>query len=163
MLIFKATCILFFLPLFVQLIIWRVRLPKNQLRALLIIFLTSLVIWIIWAFLFSIPAPFALHVAFAHLSLSLGYIAFYAAIEVDSPTLTLVHFIAKSGSKGISYESAASYLGQRPFFNTRFTGLIASGLIQEREGKFFVVGKGSVAFRLILAFRKLYGPIPKGG
>lgn len=163
MLIFKTTCILFVLPMLVQLIIWRVRLPKNQLRSLMVLFSTSLIIWIIWAFLFSIPAPIALHVVLFYLSLSLCYIAFYAAIEVDSPTLTLVHFIAKSGPEGVSYESAANFLGQRPFFRTRFTGLIASGLIQEKNGRFFVVGKGSFPFRLILAFRKVYGPIAKGG
>jgi hypothetical protein len=161
--IFKATFVLFLLPMLVHLTLWKIRLPKNQLRALLLIFAAFLVLWAIAAFVFSVPMVTVLHITLYYVSLSLSYVAFYAAIEVDSPTLTLVHFIEQAGPNGVSSEEAGRFLAERPFFGTRITNLLESGLIREENGRFVVIGKGSLAFRLILAYRKLYGPIAKGG
>jgi hypothetical protein len=46
---------------------------------------------------------------------------------------------------------------------SRLESLAQSGLIASRNGTYAVAGRGSAAFRLIFAYRKLYGTIPKGG
>src|SRR5262249_40173230 len=110
-----------------------------------------------------VSIPQCLHVILFYASASLAYIAVYSGIELDSPTLSLMMFIAKEEAAGVAQEDAALFFAQRPFIDTRLAGLLEDGLLREEGGRFYLAGKGSTFYRVIPAYQKLYGSIPQGG
>jgi len=159
--IFLTTCSLFAAALAIQIILWKVRLPKSQMRTLLVIFALVFAVWLVGAAAFSIPFVDMLHIALFYVSTSLAYTITYSAIEADSPTLSLMRFVAQRN--GVSADEVAYFFEQRPFMRARLAALVQSGLIRKDDGRYVLAGGGSLAFRLILGYRKVYGPIPKGG
>ena len=161
--IFLTTAALFITAMVVHLLIWRVRLPKQQIRALLIIFTILFLFWLGYSLVNRTPLLFLLCVSLYYWSVSLCYTITYTAIEADSPTLSLMRFMAGGGSAGRSIEDITGFMTARPFMGARLAALAKSGLIREQEGRYVIAGNQPFAFRLILGFRKLYGSIPKGG
>ena len=74
-----------------------------------------------------------------------------------------MHFLGDKSPDGVTAEEATEFLVRRPFVNARLTELLKSGLIVEQGGRYLIVGRGSLAFRIILTYRKIYGSIPRGG
>jgi hypothetical protein len=161
--IFLNTLILFGGSLAIHFVVWKVRLPKRQMKALVIIFALCFLAWLIFSLSRHVVPLAILYVALYFWSVSFCYIITYSAIEADSPTLTLARFIGTSGPKGRTGDEIVRFMDQRPFMATRLTALAKSGLIREQDGRYVISGRESLAFRLILNFRKLYGSIPKGG
>ena len=157
--------ILFAIALASQLILWRLRLPpyRYQMKMLLLIFVLLFFVWLLTPWARSSSFPETLNVVLSYFSLSLGYTVIYSAINVDSPTLSLMRFIAEKRGAGRSADEVDHFLAQRPFVTVRLGTLVESGLIRELNGRWVIAGRGSLAFRFILSYRKLYGPIPKGG
>ncbi len=163
MLIFLTTCLLFSVAVAIQIILWKVRLPKRQMRTLLLILGAVFLVWFIVAAALAEPLLELLHVALFYASVSLAYTVTYSAIEADSPTLSLMRFLAGGPREGAPEEEIAAFFAKRPFVRARLVALERSGLIGERDGRYVLAGKPSLAFRLILGYRKIYGSIPKGG
>ncbi len=172
MLVFSVTVLLLAVSLTAHLLLWKIRLPKNHIPALLMIFASVLTAALVSAGVFEVThrgaggfasIPQYLHIVVFYVSASLAYIAAYSGIEVDSPTLSLMIFISKGGAAGVAQGDASRFLAQCPFIKTRLTGLLESKLVQQDGDRLVLAGTGSVFFRLILAYRKLYGSIPKGG
>jgi hypothetical protein len=147
---------------------WRIRLPRRQLSTLfrwLIGFfpvgmggLCMLGVWpLAW-----ISTPATAVVALIYFSLSITYVITYSAIEGDSPSLSLVRWIA-SRPDGVSARELEEFMAQRPFIHARLRALQEDALTEERDGRLHIRGTPSLFFRLILAWRKLYGPLERGG
>jgi hypothetical protein len=160
MTVFLTTAALFFSAMIIHVLIWKVRLPLHQLRALMILFFLVLAAWIPFA---GLALPGLLHVGLFYISLSLCYVITYSAIEADSPTLSLMLFMHEHNAEGVTETGLQQFLESRPFVRKRLSALIHDGLIVEREGNYFVSGNPSSFFRVILDFRKIYGPISRGG
>jgi len=154
---------LFAASMVVHLVIWKASLPKRQIPALLVTFAAVFLTWLAFALTHHFPLVAALQVALYYWSVSLSYTITYSAIEADSPTLSIMRFVAQGGPAGRLSGEIARFMDERPFLTARLTALIRSGLIQEREGRYVAPGPQPLAFRVILGFRKLYGAIPKGG
>lgn len=163
MFVFLTTVLLLAAFLLTHLLVWKIRVPNRQLRALLIIFGAVLGAWLIYAMVVSVAFMDILYVAVFCVPVGLCYVITYSGIEADSPTLSLMHFIAQQGPAGCREEEVKEFLAGRPFIKRRLTALLQSGLIREQGGKYVVAGKGSAAFRFILGYRRLYGPISRGG
>ena len=170
--VYSATALLLLASFAVHLLIWKRRRPRHHIPALLLIFGVTLVLALVAgiAFLLIHPGqsehvsiPQCLHVILFYTSASLAYITAFSGIELDSPTLSLMMFIAKGEAAGVAQEDAALFFAQRPFINTRLAGLLEGGLLREEGDRIYLAGKGSTFFRVILAYRKLYGSIPQGG
>ena len=161
--LFFSTATLFVTAMAVHLLLWRVRLPKQQIRALLVIFSILFLFWLGYSLVNRTPMIFLLCVGLYYWSVSLCYTITYSAIESDSPTLSLMRFMAESGSAGRSIEDIVSFMAGRPFIGARLAALVKSGLIREQDRRYVIAGKRPLAFQLILGFRRLYGSIPKGG
>jgi hypothetical protein len=104
-----------------------------------------------------------LYITVFYVSASLGYIVLYSAVQVDSPTLSLMRFLAEGGAAGRSPDEVSDFLAARPFVKSRLRALIQSGLIREEADNYVIAGKQPIGYRFILGYRKLYGSIPKGG
>lgn len=147
---------------------WRVRLPRRQLATLFKMLLgffpigmcalTLLGVWPAeWLF-----SPAAAVVALIYGSLTITYVITYSAIEGDSPTLSLLRWVATQPN-GVDEKKLADFMAARPFIQARIKALYTDDLIEERYGKLRIKGRPSLFFRLILAWRTLYGPMEKGG
>jgi hypothetical protein len=161
--IFITTATLFTVFFVVHFILWKISLPRNQTRALLLI---QFIVFLIWLALSLVGHPglsTLLYVAMYYWSVGFCYIITYSAIEGDSPTLSLMRFLAASAGRGRSTGEIAHFMAERPFIGARLNALLNSGMIRLQDDRYVIAGKESFAFRLILGFRRLYGPIPKGG
>jgi len=161
--IFITTATLFTVFFVVHFILWKISLPRNQTRALL---LTQFIVFLIWLGISLVGHPglrTLLYVAMYYWSVGFCYIITYSAIEGDSPTLSLMRFLAASSGQGRSTDEIAHFMAERPFIGARLNALLNSGMIRLQDNRYVIAGKESFAFRLILGFRRLYGPIPKGG
>jgi len=162
MTIFLTAIGLFSLGLVLHLVLWRIRLPKYHTRTLLILFASLFLVWMAgWPF-WKIQWNEGLHICLFYWGLCLCYIITYSAIEGDSPTLSLLKHLSDQ-PKGMSQAQVEGFFLERPFVNARLEALRHDGLVSEDHGKYFVAGKPSLFFGLILAFRRLYGQIESGG
>jgi hypothetical protein len=163
MAVFLTTLVLFLTALALHLIVWKIRLPRFQTRTLLLLFAFGLGMWLLTLTIRPMPWPDVVHVCLFYTSLSLCYVITYSAFEADSPTLSLIRHAHDAAGQGMSSEEVHLFLEKRPFVKARLAALTHDGLVREENGRYFAVGGGSIFFRVILMFRKLYGPIQEGG
>jgi len=161
-----------FIAWIVHLVIWRWRLPKAQLKALLVIFA---VVWAIAALLFLTGfvgvGAFAAGwlVAFLYFSLiywsaAFCYVITYSAMEGDSPTLSLTRHLHRRGEEGVSHEEIEHFFRQRPFVGARVKALVTDNIFVEEEGGYRLSPGSYLFFRVILGYRRVvFGPIKSGG
>jgi hypothetical protein len=163
MAVFLTTLVLFLAALGLHLIVWKIRLPKFQTRTLLLLFAFGLGMWLLTLTVRPMPWPDVVHVCLFYTSLSLCYVITYSAFEGDSPTLSLIRYVHQSRTIGMPPEEVRHFLETRPFVKARLNALIHDGLVREENGRYLVASNGSLFFRVILAFRKLYGSVDQGG
>lgn len=163
MLTLRTTCELFGIAFLLHIVVWKIRLPQRQFLTLLVIFGVVFLGWL--CVLAARPLPFwdTLHTALFYISTSLCYVVLYSAFNLDSPTLSLMRFIAETRAEGRSAAEVTAFLARRPFVKGRLGQLLTSAAVREENGRYVMAGKGSPGFRFILGYRKLYGSIPKGG
>jgi len=143
------------------------RLPKSQLKALLLIFI------IVWAVM--VVASFAggwlikavvefFYVSLIYWSAALCYVITYSAMEGDSPTLSLTRHLHLSGEEGVSHEEIEEFFRQRPFVGARVKALVADNIFVEEVGGYRLSPGSYLFFRVILGYRRIvFGPIRSGG
>jgi hypothetical protein len=161
-----------FIAWIVHLAIWRWRLPKAQLKALLVIFA---LVWVVAAL--SIPAGVAnagslapgslvsfLYFCLIYWSAALCYVITYSAMEGDSPTLSLTRHLHAKGAEGVSHEEIEEFFRQRPFVGARVKALVTDNIFIEESGGYRLASGSYLFFRLILGYRRVvFGPIKSGG
>lgn len=150
-----------------HLAIWRFRLPKAQLKALLIIFfwtwIATVVFWLVKGW------PTTGLVSFFYFSLiywsaALCYVITYSAMEGDSPTLSLTRHLHRRGEEGVSHEEIEEFFRQRPFVGARVKALVTDNVFIEEEGGYRLSPGRYLFFRVILGYRRVvFGPIKSGG
>ncbi len=114
-------------------VLWRVRRPVAQRRALLRIFGVFFAALLAAAFLGLLAPLEILHVAVCYVPLSLSYIALYSAIEADSPSLTMVKFVAAAGPEGRRAEEFEKIITDDGLVGARLRAMEDEGMVH-REG-----------------------------
>jgi hypothetical protein len=71
--------------------------------------------------------------------------------------------LADQKKTGLPKEVVFRLFLSRPFVQSRLDALVRSGLIKVDGKRLVIAEKPSIAFRFVLGFRKLFGPIAKGG
>ena len=171
--LFYGICLIL-TALLIHFIIWRIRLPQNQTKALLKIFFGTLMIGtlVLWKFpdyvvFFGIATPAEIYeyiqLSFFFVSLTLAYIVTYSAIEVDSPSLVIVMDIAQAGRAGLDKKSLKQKLNDDLLVVPRVRDLI-TGRLAYLDGKTYkLTGKGIFIARIFIAYRRLLRKTQKGG
>jgi len=161
-----------FIAWIVHLAIWRWRLPKAQLKALLVIFA---VVWAIAALLFLTGfvgvGAFAagwlvgfLYFCLIYWSAAFCYVITYSAMEGDSPTLSLTRHLHRRGEKGVPHEEIEDFFRQRPFVGARVQALVTDSIFVEEDSGYRLASGSYLFFRVILGYRRVvFGPIKSGG
>lgn len=154
----------------VHLIWWRIALPRRQRASLLALFLLGgaavapLVAWLLGQFGF---APLSwiewLNVALAILAFALAYVVTYSALEADSPTLSLVRFVARAGKTGAEEEDLRRFMVARPFVAARLSALVEEGMVAEKDGTIVLQDHPYTLFRMVLFYREQVLGLKKHG
>jgi hypothetical protein len=159
---------LFALAFVIHLAWWRIRVPCRQLPTLfkwfLLFFPLSLAVLHLLGLCSAerVLSPAVALVALVYFSLTVTYVITYSALEADSPTLSLIRWIAQRPD-GATEKELESFMTKRPFIHARLKALDVDRITTQRDGRIYLNGQPSLFFRLIIAWRKLYGPIHKGG
>lgn len=95
-----------------------------------------------------------LNVGLAVVAFALAYVVTYSALEADSPTLSLVRYIASFGLSGAREKELREFMSSRPFIRARLSVLVEEGMVQEREGCFHLAEHPYTLFKLVLLHRE---------
>ena len=140
--------------LFCHVALWRLRVPDNQFRALAMVFAIVYISVALAAGMGFCPKAFPdgwiefLHYSLAYVPLSLSYLACYSLIEKDSPSLTIVQWVAREGSEGLPRATLLSRLTRDNFLADRLTALELDGSLREEAGKIGLTSRGERWARL---------------
>ena len=153
--------IAFLAALVTQIILWRVRLPRNHFKMLLIIFAAFLLLGIIglgfvagWIYSLLFAQCFGL--------LALSYISFYSLIEGQSPSLSLVMAVHRKGAGGLSLVEVDELMSMEDVIGIRIRELERDNLIFTKNSTYRLTRKGMLLARLFGCGRRVLG-IEKGG
>ncbi len=165
--------VIFIAFLAIHLIIWRIGVPKNGVKALLSIFfgvlITALIIIITGSVLFGglkgiYPEGILeyLHLCLFCVALVLSYIVTYTAIEADSPSVAIILKIAGSGNAGLPKKDLDLMLTDEVLVKPRIADLLIDGMISFNNGLYTVTVKGMLFTQPFILYRRLLG-LEKGG
>ena len=159
--VFIAGGFLIILALLVHVIVWRIRLPKNQMGALLKVFLSVFLIWLglalsglISAIGFYISIYQHIYIGIFYFSMVLAYTLAYSTIEADSPSLTINRIINEAGVEGVRQKDLMSKLNLDRFLEKRMEALVDK-MVSLRNGRYMITSKGRLAMRTVMCYRRL--------
>lgn len=149
---------------------WRVRLPRRQTFALFMIFLGALPAVVGLHFLVpGLPLSWPqncwewLHVCELHMSVALGYIVLYSALEENSPSLTIIGFVFEAGSTGRTPAEVFGLINDDLILRSRLHAMLRDGLVCQTDGLYRLTPKGQVWVRVFSVFRRRLLGRDKGG
>lgn len=152
----------------VHLALWKVRLPKRQVKTLLILQFSALAasVWALsrlspnWALLGVVrplgPVEWAQTSLFAA-SLILSYMITYTAIEADSPSLVIVRRVEASGARGLTKEELLADLDDAKLVLPRVADLLVDRMAVLEGGRYSTTPKGRLLARIFAFYRNLLG------
>ena len=154
----------------IHFIFWKVKLPKRQTKALLVIFFSTLVAGFFitnlgsgyYNFLSQFTIAEYLHISLFFISLTLAYMITYSAIEVDSPSLIMIMTIADAGPNGLDENEFKRILNDSFLIKPRLKDIILDKMAYLDNGKYKLTPKGILFARIFIVYRKLLNA-PKGG
>ncbi len=166
--------ILFLIAFFFHLTVWKIRLPDNQTKTLLVIFIVILTagIAVLKIFpsritIFCLTPPVATHrylqLCFFYLSLSIAYITTYSALEVDSPSLVIILKIAGAGSEGLDKNALENEMGNNVLVLPRLRDLAAVKMVNFDGKTYMLSPRGILLARIFVLYRKILKKDPEGG
>ena len=155
----------------VHLIWWRIALPRRQRAVLLGLFLIgglalapAVALLLGWLGIGALSFVQWLNVGLAVVAFALAYVVTYSALEADSPTLSLVRYIAAAGPDGVREEELSEFMASRPFVGARLSALIEEGMVHERDERVHLAEHPYTLFKMVLLHRqKVLGLTSHGG
>ena len=150
---------MFALAFAVHVLLWRVRTPRRQLWTLIMLFLlvsligSALLLWFGAADAL-IPAELVLALVLFG-SYCAIYLILFSALEADSPTLTIIGLIERSGKSGISREDLSRAMATRAYIPTRVQQMINDGMAICVDDRIYAGVNGQRLVSLILFLRRL--------
>ena len=167
MLVFYAGTGLLALAFAVHVIVWHVRVPSRQIEALLAIFALVPVAALLGVHYSGGPlpavfSPDALRLALFYVPFVLAYICIYSAIEIPSPTLTIVSYLARCRPSGCAEGQIIDLLSKTDDLNTRLGAMRSGKLIALDDGRYRLTTKGRRIGRLFEFASVIFG-LPLGG
>ncbi|OGH51475.1 MAG: hypothetical protein A3G13_01865 [Candidatus Levybacteria bacterium RIFCSPLOWO2_12_FULL_37_7] len=172
MVVFIWSFVISIIAFLIHFIVWKIKIPKRQTRALISIFFLVLVVFIIGILVvqgFNIHCSFLpgtlpqyLHISLFVISIMLAYIITYSALEADSPSLVMVMEIHKAGQYGLPVESFKQAMTDEVLVIPRVSDLVRDKLIYLEEKKCVLTGKGKLFANIFIFYRHLLN-LNKGG
>ena len=138
--LFLAGLVLLLLAFFVHVVVWRLRLPRRSIRALLCIFAATPLVAVPIYFAIEpspafVDASGAVRILLFYVSCSLVYVVLYSAIESKSPSLAIVSYAASRGSTGCAEADFADHIVDDERISTRIAAMTAAQMIVVSAGQ----------------------------
>jgi hypothetical protein len=152
-------------------VIWfRVAWPRSPLRSLLGLLIGGavvycvLVLWLaslrpLWIIQVLGESPYFWLGLLMYVVSVLAYIVVYSGVEVESPSLRIILFIAEGPGGAMSYETLLGLFNNERVILPRLDDMVRSGLIVTRNGKYVLTPPGE---RLATIFRFYRGLLGRG-
>jgi len=167
MLVFLLGAVLFIISFVIHVAAWNVRCPRREATALFCVFLLVGLVGFVGSYFIiggNVLRPFQFALAIVlYSSFCLFYFLLFSAVESDSPTLTLISIIRKSGSRGISREQLMKQSSTRSFVHNRLQQMIRDGFLRQVNDRLYPGPRGRVLARLVLSYRYFLGEREAGG
>lgn len=143
--------------------IWKIRVPRRQINALLMFFFGTLALSILLSSLFvGIGLLEYLQIILLFTSLTAAYIITYSAIEVDSPSLSLMLAFSAAGRAGLVMEDIYKFMTDEKLVIPRINDLVRDKLITDDYGKYRLTRSGKNFVLIFILYRNFLG-LGKGG
>jgi hypothetical protein len=169
MLVAALAFALFLAAFLLHWIIWRIKIPRRQTAALLLILLGTLPVGLAAVLFVSALRCFGpigiwelLHISIFHVALSLAYIVAYTAIEGRSPSMALLVCVADARGQGRTREELEQLLRGDDPVTARLQAMLLDGMIAQVDRSYRLTAKGWAWARALGSFRRLLG-MEKGG
>jgi len=165
--------LIFIISFLIHLIVWKTHLPKKKhIIILLGIFggVLAISVFILKSsssiVFYGVTPPQSfldyIELSLLYISLTLAYTATYSAVEVDSPSLTIVLSIAKAAPAGLNKEKLYNEMTDEVLMKPRIRDLVTDGLVCKDKDKYRITSAGIFLADVIILWRKLLNA-PKGG
>ena len=150
--------ILFCFCLFLHILIWRWRRPRNEAMGLVAVLGIPMLVFVTVLFCFGcLNLSECLAVVLLHMSLSSAYIFTYPALEGLSLSLVMLVFIGKTMPAGLTEEALVAAIDKEQLFKEKVQDLLAAGLIAEEDHSLKITGNGRFFVLPFVMIRKLLG------
>jgi len=157
--------LLFILAFIVHLIIWKIRVPERQIRALVLIFFMVFIMGVV-AFIFlsksnsfffdngGLNASQYITLSILFLSLTAAYFFLYAGLIDEGPSLTIILNIAQAGERGIKREHLEELITKDTFMSPRIKFLVEGNFASKIGDKFVIAKKGKFFLSIVCKLRR---------
>ena len=143
----------------VHLALWKIRLPRRQVKTILIILfgglaasLAALAAAPAGSLLLGVPRPLGVsefvQVALFVTALTLAYMITYTAIEADSPSLVMILKIKAGGARGVRKEEFDDFLSDELLIKPRVDDLVTDKMAELSGGRYHLTSKGRLMARI---------------
>lgn len=150
-----------------HLVVWKLALPKNQLAALLKLFMLVLLGWfgvnavlgLLGGGAFGLPlrpVP-CLMVGLFFLATSWAYVVLYSTIDADSPSITILLALHAAGERGLTMQELVGKTGMERFLDSRVERMVRDTLVELTPEGYVVGAKGLGLLRLVRLWRMVMG------
>ncbi len=155
---------LFLAAFLLHLFVWRVRLPRRPRLSLALIFggmlVASMAVPLCRPTIVG-PSPLDLSAwlfaAVLYGSLFLAYLALFAGLEGDSPTVSIVIIIQAAGSAGVEADKVRRAFPGEHFIRSRVGHLLDDGMVNLKNGVYIITPKGKRFVDFYAFYRRLAG------
>ena len=148
----------------IHLVLWRIRTPKRQSAALLVIFVATLCVCLVSSPWWPVKWQFhnaweVLQVSLHHVAMMLAYVVAYSALEERSPSMTILTRVADAGNRGMTREDLQALLVDISPVETRLAAMQRDAMVQQQGEYLRLSPKGWAwattfsTWRRILRFR----------
>jgi hypothetical protein len=152
---------LFVCSFILQAVLWRIWMPRRQMPALFLLYVitppAALTLGALTGHLPALSAAESVRAAILYLSLMLAYVTLYSAIEMQSPTLAIISFVAKAGSAGCSDDELAARFGIDTELAQRLTLMDQAGWIRCAGDTLRLTGKGRFYAQMFENVARIFG------
>jgi hypothetical protein len=157
---------LFLISFFIHIALWRVRVPKNQVVAILYIFLGVLILATACLHFSGIGAfsyPDFFHLGLFFVAATMVYVVTYLGTKDVGPSFLMLKGLGKSTSKGLMMEDFYKLVTNEYLIETRLQELLAGQLIEISDRKMQITSKGIFYSSFYTSYRKALGIKELGG
>jgi hypothetical protein len=168
MAVFLSASILLAIAFGAHVIWWRLKVPRRQSLALLMLFLTTAVcgftvIHAVEVFPGQLTLPRLLLAVLLFGSVFVVYLILFSAMEEDSPSLTLIRLISEAGPIGIHRNDLVRAVKGHSYIKVRIDLMVSDRMAVETPTGLRLASQGLWLSRVVLFYRKLLSRKIVGG
>ncbi len=148
---------------FIHVLLWRVRVPRREWRALVLVF-TVIAVLALTAVLisprlarFGMSTPRLILAGLLFGGLGIVYLILFSALESDSPTLTMLQLVRQHRRSGITESELAHRSAKRAYARVRLQQMLRDGLAEQAGSRIRATRRGKRVTLIVLVYCRMLG------